>query len=497
MAAGKDVDVTQQCRTMVDRGFGDAVFMPKAGLASDFKKFWQRLSPKNVESSSSPTSGTYPAQELLMQRARDFFRAEDAKDTTSLVASKTEDIRRFDPLCMQRVVAICAYGRSGSVLLASYLDGHEDVVTLPHHLGGHIYPFFERYQSLCLRDKLIAYPFISIDSFEGFFDGETPVAATDYYAAVNALFEVFGNWPTEILETRRAFVQLLHVVYCVAHGLRPKTPNPLIVYVQLVVDDALAKRLLDDFPQARFIHTVRDPITNFGRYFTQTLKLRGIMAAGYVTSHLTFADRPHAGMESRTMPLRFEDMHLHLEETMRALADWLGLAYRSSLLYSTFNGVPLVAGQGAAKWSGARPEQAVRDSRNVSFTDRCILYSVLNEDFVAWSYPCPRIFRYSLVRILACTLCLLMPMKIEINAARTLVESYKSEGLRVAIKKLSRICICRVAIMLVLAAELYRRLVFGKQVLAFGNARSGSALANRNESSSALYSSETARNSVL
>jgi hypothetical protein len=410
----------------------------------------------------------------MMQRARDFFCAEDAKDTTTLVASKTEDIRRFDPAAMQRVVAICAYGRSGSVLLASYLDGHEDVVTLPHHLGQQMYPFFERYKSLCLRDKLIAYPFMGIGSFEGFFEGETPVAAADYYAAVNALFEVFGSWPKEFLESRRAFVQFLHIVYCVAHGLRPKTANPLIVYVQLVVDEPLANRLVEDFPQAHFIHTLRDPITNCGRLFTQTLKLRGIMAAGYVISHLSFADKPHTRMESRTMTVRFEDMHLHLQETMRALADWLALAYRSSLLDSTFNGAPLVTGQGAARWSGARPEQAVRDSKNVSFTDRCVLYSVLNEDFVAWNYPCPKIFRYGLVRLLTCMLFLLIPMKIEIIAARTLAESFKSEGLRVAINKLGRIFICRVAIMSVLAVELYRRLVFGIQVLAFGRATSGS-----------------------
>jgi Sulfotransferase family len=466
LPAGKDIHITQQCRTMVGRGFDDAVFVPKAGLAADFKKFWRRLSPTSAESSPSLTFGTYPAQESVMQRARDFFCAEDAKDTTSLVARKAGDIRRFDLTGMHRVVAICAYGRSGSVLLASYFDGHEDVVTLPHHLGGHMYPFFERYQSLCLRDKLIAYPFISVDNFEGFFEGETPVAAADYYAAVNALFEVWGNLPTEFLESRRAFVQLLHVVYSVAHGLRPKTANPLIVYVQLVIDNLLANRLVEDFPQARFIHTLRDPITNCGRFFTQTLKLNGIMAAGYVISHLTFADKPHAGMESRTMPVRFEDMHLHLEETMRALADWLALSYRPALLDSTFNGIPLVAGQGTVRWSGARPEQALRDSKNVSFTDRCILYSVLNEDFVAWNYPCPKIFRYPLARLLTCTLFLPIPMKIEIIAARTLTKSFKSEGFRVAINKLGRICICRVAIMTVLAVELYRRLVFGKRVLA-------------------------------
>jgi hypothetical protein len=440
--------------------------MPQAGLARDFQKFWQRLSPRSGQSDELPTWGIYPDQESMMRRAHDFFRAEDAKDTTSLVAAKMEAIRRFDAPGMQRVVALCAYGRSGTVLLASYLDGHDDVVTLPHHLGQRMYPFFERYPTLSLRDKLIAYPFMAIENFEGLFEGETRVAAADYYAAVNALFAVCGNWPKEYLESRRAFVQLLHVVYCVAHGLPPKTPNPLIVYVQLVVDDPLAKHLVEDFPQARFIHTLRDPITNCGRLFSQTLKLRGLMAAGYVISHLTFADTPHTGMESRSMPVRFEDMHLHLEETMRALADWLGLAYRPSLLESTFNGIPLVTGQGAASWSGARPEQAARDSNNVSFTDRCVLYSVLDEDFVAWNYPCPRFFRYSPARVLTCMLFLLIPMRIEIMAARSVIKSFKSNGLRFAINSVGRICICRAAIMSVLAVELCRRIASGKKVLA-------------------------------
>ena len=54
--------------------------------------------------------------------------------------------------------AILMWGRSGSLLLASYLDGHEDVIMLPELCGWRLYEFFERFQSLPLRDKLIAYP---------------------------------------------------------------------------------------------------------------------------------------------------------------------------------------------------------------------------------------------------------------------------------------------------------------------------------------------------
>jgi hypothetical protein len=445
----------------------DGVSEPIEGeLASGFHRFWKRLSSGRNELPRSPAWGH--AQEPLLQRARVFFRTEETNASQALAASKIEEIRRFDIAAMQTAVAICNCGTSGSLLLASYLDGHDDVIMLPGLLGTPIYPFFDRYRSLSLHDKLIAYPFEVIDQRDHakyFFQGEHHIAAADYHAAVNALFEVYGDRPPEFLESRRTFFLFIHIVYCVARGQRPTSPHPLIVYAQHSSNAQLAKYLVADFPQARFIHTVRDPITNCGRLLAHYLTSHGFLAPAHVISHLTSADMPHAKMESRTRAIRFEDLHLQLEETMGAVAAWLGLPYRSSLLESTFNGVPFVWKWGTTTRSGIRPEQAIRDSRNVSFTDRCLLFAVLYEDFVAWNYPCPKIFKHAFVRVLTCIVVLLIPMKIEIITARTVLKSLPSRGFRYTIKGLVRICLGRVAIMSLLAVELYRRLAFGKQVL--------------------------------
>jgi hypothetical protein len=416
--------------------------------------------------------GIFPAQEPMLQHARALLRTEEAKGLQSLVASKIGDIRHFDVAGMDRAVAIIACGRSGADLVASYLDGHVDVIGLPPLHGDRIYQFFERYQSLSLHDKLICYPVFSADSFySDFFQGTFPIAAADYYSTVKALFEVYRNWPPEFLESRRAFFQFLHVVYCVALGRRPASPHPLIVYPQHAWNDQLARRFVEDFPQARFVHTVRDPIPNCGRSFDYRFNVSGgperFLTAAYVIWNLTQRDRPHRGMESRTLAIRFEDLHLHLEKTMRALADCLGLLYRSSLLDSTFNGVPWVVMRGTSSWSGARPEQAVRDSRNISFTDKGLLFALLNEGFVAWDYPCPKIFKHALVRVLTCVLVLLIPMKMEVIAARGFIKelpSLRSGGFRYAIKGLVQILICRLTIMSIVAVELCRRIAFGKKV---------------------------------
>ena len=438
--------------------------MSEGDLSSNLYSFWKRLSSRRY--SPSPMWGTYPAQEPMVQHARALFHAQETKDLQLLVTRKVEDLRHFDVAGMERAVAILMYGRSGSQLLASYLDGHDDVIMLPPSGDERPYQFFDRYRSLSLHDKLIAYPVFSTN----FLKGDSPTAPAHYYAAVNALLNVYGNRSLEFLESRRAFFQFLHVAYRVALGRRPASPRPLIVWAQHFMNDQLARYLVEDFPQARFIHTVRDPITSFSRLFDRwfTGMDRGFLSAAYVTSHLTRADIAHLGMETRTRAIRFEDLHSSLEKTMRAVADWLGLTFQSSLLNSTLNGVPWTVQRGTISWSGVRPEQAIRDSRNISFTDRGLLFAVLNEDFVAWKYACPTIFRCALVRILTFMLVFLIPMKMEIIGAYTLIKTapfLRRKAFRYAINGLIQIFICRVAIMSLMAVELFRRLIFGKKAL--------------------------------
>jgi hypothetical protein len=430
-------------------------------LAKNFDRIWNGAAP--------PMRGVFPAQELMLRRARALLQAEEDKGVQSLVPGMMEDIRRFDVAGMERAVAIIACGRSGAELVASFLDGHDDVIMLPTLQGDRIYQFFERYESLSLHDKLIAYPVFSADFIHSdFFQGAFPIGAAGYYAAVKAVFEVHGNSAQGFLESRRAFFQFLHVVYCVALGRRPASPRPLIVYPQHGWNDQLARRFVEDFPQARFIHTVRDPITNCGRFFDYRIKMTDLyrepaLIPAYVIWNLSRRDVPHRGMESRTLAIRFEDLHLHPEKTMRAVANSLGLPYQPSLLESTFNGVPWIVRRGTSSWSGARAEQAVRDSRNISVTDKGLLYALLYEGFVAWNYPCPKIFKHSVVRLLYCALVLIIPMKMEFIAAHEFIKklpTLRDGRLRYAFKGPVNILICRFAIMSIVIVDLCRRLAF-------------------------------------
>jgi hypothetical protein len=426
------------------------------------QRFWTLLRSRGRGISVSHAFPWMPAADRLLERAHAFFSAARAGAPDPLTARRLSDIRHFDLAGMQRVVALCAWGSSGSLLLASYLDGHDDVIMLPAYCGCALYAFFDNYRSLSLRDKLLIYPFLDDGHFDFFFRGEHSVSGAEYFAAVNAACELYGDSPAEFLESRRVFVRLLHIVHCVALGRLPAGPRPLIVYAQHVPNEAVARYLAEDFAEVRFIHTVRDPITNCSRLFEQSFKVSGSRAAGNVITVLTTQDAPHLNMESRTLTVRFEDMHLRVGETMSTVVDWLGLPYRPSLLESTWSGRPWVVSRGTTTWSGAQPAQAVRDCRNVSLTDRCLLCAVLYEDFAAWNYPCPEIFRHAPVRILTCLLLLLIPMRIEIILAR---QALSSRDMREVGRGLVRFCIGRGQIMLLLAVDLCRRLAFRIRVL--------------------------------
>jgi hypothetical protein len=429
-----------------------------------------RLSYEFVEERIRPANTAYNPEEIL-QRSNTMFRGEQSQDLRGVVAEKIQDLRHYDVLAMETVVAIMNWGRSGSLLLSSYLDGHADVMMLPEIWGQKLYDFFDHCSSLSLRDKLIGYA-----AFEPrgprFFDGAFAISPTQYYAAIQALLEFYAEWPSEFMESRRCFFLFVHIAYNLALGRRPAAgSHPLIVHALHDWDNVGARYLVEDFPQAKFVHTVRDPISSCNGMFqylfgglADPLPRTYIKAPYSALSCLTDKDRPHFGMESRTRTIRFEDLHRDTAETMRKLADWLGLSYQPTLLDSTFNGIQWVVKRDGKTWSGPRSEQIQRHSENLSRKDRALLFALFHENFMEWNYPCPKIFRYLIVRCIVFVSLILVPMKMEVIAARAtfkrkILPAARRWDIWQAIRCLLGIAFCRLKIIGLLTPAFYRRCV--------------------------------------
>jgi len=415
------------------------------------------------------------ADEILL-KAEAFFSAEQSDVSPDVLSEKIDLLRSYDVLAMERVVAIVSWGRSGSLLLASYLDGHDDVIMLPELCGQGIYSFFDRYRSLPWSDKLIAFP-VSESDYPGMFESAFAVSPAQYYIAVQAILEFYGNWPREFLESRRTFFLFVHIAYSLALDRRPASSHPLIVYAQHEWSDVIAAYLAEDFPQTQFVHAVRDPISSCDRMFhflygrSAALFPKTYVLAPYsAVCCLSNKDRPHPKMETRTRAIRFEDLHCDTAETMRALADWIALPYQATLLYSTFNEKPYLITRDGNTWSGRRLEQVQRQSQHLSRKDQALLFTLFYENFAEWRYPCPRTFRNPIVRGIVFASLFLFPLKMEIIAARAvfkrrILPSICRGDLWLAIKSLGAVGLCRLKIIGLITPVFLQRCAHGAALL--------------------------------
>lgn len=345
-----------------------------------------------------------------------------------LAKSMLERAKNYDIAGMDRILAICFWGRSGSFLLASYLDGHPDVIVLPELTSEAIFVFFEEHTGLSIWQKLVAYPEYSAarNGADGsLFGSDCAIEASLYYAAVHALEELHGGKPSTWLNARANFFRLIYVAYAVARGDRGVGSRPLMVHAQHAWNDRMAACLVADFPAAHFVHTVREPISALDSWFDRVLQLRTqhcdpsapgtplmTPAVDAMTDILSW-DRPHREMEERTRAIRFEDLHLSPAATMRRLAEWLDIPYRECLTQSTWNGKAWIVSIRGVRCCGANPENARRRSKYLNPFDRLLIDALLYENFVAWNYTVPSIVRTRFVRGCILGLLLPLPMKIE------------------------------------------------------------------------------------
>ena len=349
----------------------------------------------------------------------------------ALLPAKLALLRGYDAPGIDRAATICHWGRSGSVLLASYFDGHDDVIALPNQTSEYAYPFYREYRSLSIWEKLVAYPaysqirkgnagdFFKIDNP----DGDFAIEPAHYFASVQALWAIYGDNPAIELDARRRFFQFLHVAYAGALDRPAANPRPLMLSAQHWINSELARDFIEDFPDARFLHTIRDPISAFDswleRHFIWQFRDNPDLSSGYrypafdAIRDLLSWDTGHRGLQGRTRAVRFEDMHLAPEQTMRRLAEWLGLPYHPCMLDSTLNGRPYVVEAGGRTWVGPNPDNARRRSKNLNGLDQLMVFAVLHRNFAAWNYPYPALLRHSWARACIVGAALLVPTKME------------------------------------------------------------------------------------
>jgi hypothetical protein len=302
-------------------------------------------------------------------------------------------------------VAICFYGRSGSFLLHSLLDNHPDVVAVPPFLLlQSFYPFWDTFGGLPVNELVTAFiqqhqPWFSATALR---DGpqaplfgpegkdDISVDATVFGAALRRHLEDAGQ-PGATTTTRRRFFQAIQVAYQDALGRRVRSSDPLVVFSLHTPSVEYARLLSDDFPDVRFIHVVREPVSTFGAHLFHHLyefpqpPFENFPAR--MLDMLLGSDRYLVEGRTSSAAVRFEDLHMDPEPTMRRLASWLDLAWDPELLRTSYNGVLASHQKNGALISGLDPARArYRPPATLHIIDRAVLRLLLWQNRELWGY---------------------------------------------------------------------------------------------------------------
>ena len=277
------------------------------------------------------------------------------------------------------LIVTVPFGRSGSVLVQSLFDSHPNVLTLPY-FG----PLYARIPAVVpdLNRQIDWF----IRNYSGVFDtslgyfGDVghgvagkfgPRGDEDLIVDASAFRNIFISLIKSTngkAISRKQFFLYLHIAYglCVRKFIVSDIKYIFVHPHWLDQDDDL-KALLADFPELYLIAMTRDPRQDW----SSTRRLQALLMATDVSkvkiisllikinewSNSTYGLSKLVGRlnPSHVRVVDLEKLHVRGEAGVRALSDWLGLEFTTSLLESSFNG---------RQWAGNATSQNKLSSLN-------------------------------------------------------------------------------------------------------------------------------------
>jgi len=248
-----------------------------------------------------------------------------------------------------RPVFIGGHRKSGTTLLASLLDGHPDLFIYPGETA-FFYKFFpvfdreeyslkrkiDRIVNSCLGDfDLVIRKWIGSDRCPGY-----------------SLRKLTGLYRRNVLATpgrsRDFFEAIIHSAWQI---LGPGMHEARYWVEKTTSIEIYADVLFGWYPNAKFIHLIRDPRDNYGaikagwnkryrfQFDCQERLLQSVLDRGKLGMELAGINLRRFSAK-RYLILRMEDVVSKPRETMGKICSFLGIPFRDSLMKPTFLGVP-------------------------------------------------------------------------------------------------------------------------------------------------------------
>lgn len=334
-------------------------------------------------------------------------------------------------LGLERVVAVNYYGRSGSVFLQSLFDNHPGVITTPGFYMTLIYEFYSVNNALPPMRLVERF----MEQFAILFDARSPFKAwsgveghgvemgftkmgpdqnevlnSDRQVFFQSMFDILGQEAGPV--PRKLFFQAVHVAYQMALGgsVEIDRKQHIIFPLHQTQTSRNALQFIEDFPEAKYVHTIREPLQSLGSFH------KHYPARSHLEPSLFGGIPVHEKVRASSRSVKLEDLHANPRLVMERLCLWLDIPWDELLLESTFQGLEWWGDRSSVKLNGFSRAAIAKNNDDIfPLFDKVRLWILLAPKYEKWKYDVPQWCRSVAAKILVLP-SLLVPLHIELKS---------------------------------------------------------------------------------
>ncbi|EQA61052.1 sulfotransferase domain-containing protein [Leptospira alexanderi] len=252
---------------------------------------------------------------------------------------------------LNNVLAICFYGRSGSVFFQSLFDGHPECVTIPGSYISGYQDWFDDLTSLGTSAVIENFCKTFRVLFDPYYISDVPLPCCGKQPGLDCNFHKMGERQDEIiaiderefkdhlysftkedlLQSSVSFFKALHFAYASCKKM-DLTKIKLIVFALHSPILRRAQFLLE--MNTKIIHMIREPLQSALSLYKQNNSTQGISEILNILSLYS----PMENFENVTYAVKLEDLHTSPEKVMKNVAQFLNISWNNILLESSFGG---------------------------------------------------------------------------------------------------------------------------------------------------------------
>jgi hypothetical protein len=245
-------------------------------------------------------------------------------------------------------VFICGHRKTGTTLLANLFDGAEDAVVIPDD-STFFYMYHPRYTSDQYTDEEKKNRLANV--LIGDINGEKIGKAKCTEDERKNLYEKNEFFKRSILEYKGDDYSLKGVLTRFVKGYNDsflKLKDPKVWIEKTTSTEIYALEVAEIFPNAKFIHIIRDPRDNWAslssgwnqryQHFNDDVRRlkQSLLERGKLGLEMAKYNQETIGTD-RYKVLKFEDLTANPQNNLKLLAEYIGIDYNNNLLYpSTF-----------------------------------------------------------------------------------------------------------------------------------------------------------------